>query len=61
MKKHKRDNHQRAYKNGVMAGWKGHSNEMCPYSNPDIKECWLGGWRKGWADYKNGYIENSSD
>lgn len=58
MKRAKRAN-GRAYKKGYIQGLKGHSDTLCPFSSDLSKRGeWLGGWRKGHAEYLAGYREH---
>ena len=54
MNRKKRDKNDRAFHNGYHAGTKGHSSDLCPFTD-DIsrREQWLGGWREGWDEFKH--------
>ena len=55
MKRSKRTQ-ERAYKKGYIQGLKGHSQELCPFNSDLTRRAdWLGGWRKGRAEYTAGY------
>lgn len=58
MRRVKRDQDQRAFKQGYNCGVKGHAKEQCPYSIDEKKGQWLGGWRIGHADYVAGYRQD---
>ena len=56
MKRAKRDRFSRAHSKGFHAAITGKSKSSCPYTSPDIKEQWLGGWREGRGEVSRGYF-----
>lgn len=56
MKRQKRDRLSRAHSKGFNAAISGKSKSACPYTSPEIKEIWLGGWREGRTEISNGYF-----
>ena len=57
MKRQKRDKQNRAHSRGYQAGISGHSKELCPYTNVEVKSEWLGGWREAIGDRQQGFIK----
>ncbi|NQY62118.1 MAG: ribosome modulation factor [Alteromonadaceae bacterium] len=57
MKRQKRDRQDRAHSRGYQAGLAGHSKEVCPYQNIEVKSEWLGGWREAIDDRYQGFIK----
>lgn len=57
MKTQKRDKVERAYHLGYKAGIRGKSVEICPYTVPETRGSWMGGWRNGREDFKSGYLD----
>lgn len=55
MRRIKRDGHERAFRLGYNQGLKGHAKERCPFQVADKRGSWMGGWRKGHANYVAGY------
>jgi len=58
MKRKKRDKLERAFSNGRLAGIRGHSIDLCPYTQPETRGPWLGGWREGRSMYISGSIQD---
>ena len=54
MKRHKRDMEERAWNRGYNIGVKGKSRELCPFSDINNRQYWIGGWRQGREDNWNG-------
>ena len=55
MRTAKRDKDKRAYKQGYKQGIKGHSQQLCPYTQEEVRGFWLGGWRQGRCDRSDGF------
>ena len=55
MKKHKRDQEDRAFTRGYSIGVRGKSKELCPFTDANNRQYWMSGWRQGREDNWNGY------
>lgn len=57
MKTQKRDKVERAFHLGYKAGIRGKSSNLCPYTVPETRGSWMGGWREGRENLKGGYLD----
>ena len=55
MRRQKRDKNSRAYVRGYHIGVSGKSKELCPYTDLQARQSWLGGWRQGREDQWDGF------
>ncbi|MCR8922891.1 ribosome modulation factor [Dasania sp. GY-MA-18] len=55
MRRQKRDQSERAFQKGYMAGVNGKNKEQCPHEQEAIRQQWLTGWREGRTDQWDGY------
>ncbi|WP_339669742.1 ribosome modulation factor [Dasania marina] len=55
MRRQKRDQSERAFQKGYMAGVNGKNKEQCPHEQATIRQQWLTGWREGRTDQWDGY------
>jgi ribosome modulation factor len=55
MQRTKRNRDNRAYKQGMNQGIKGHAKEACPFQQGTRRGEWMGGWRVGHACFIAGY------
>ncbi len=56
MKRQKRDMTDRAFTKGYQTGASGRSKDICPHTEPQLRQAWLSGWREGRVDNWDGLI-----
>jgi ribosome modulation factor len=56
MRRQKRDKTDRAFTKGYQTGVSGHSKDICPHTEPQLRQAWLTGWREGRVDNWDGMI-----
>ncbi|HCP56103.1 MULTISPECIES: ribosome modulation factor [Pseudomonas] len=54
MRRLKRDPSEKAFLRGYQYGVHGKSRELCPFTNPSVRQAWLNGWREGRGDNWDG-------
>ncbi|MRI35251.1 ribosome modulation factor [Endozoicomonas sp. OPT23] len=56
MRRQKRDMTDRAFTKGYQIGVSGRSRDICPHTEPHLRQAWLTGWREGRVDNWNGMV-----
>ena len=56
MRRQKRDMTDRAFVKGYHTGVSGRSKDICPHTEPQLRQAWLTGWREGRVDNWDGMI-----
>ncbi len=57
MRTQKRNKSERAFNLGYKAGMRGKSMSLCPYQVAETRGSWMGGWREGRDDMRNGFLD----
>lgn len=61
MKRQKRDSSQRAHSKGYQVGYRGRSEESCPFQDGSLTAReWLSGWQEGHDDRLDGMSTQTS-
>lgn len=60
MRRLKRDPLERAFTRGYQHGISGRSRDLCPFTNANMRQSWLNGWREGRGDNWDGLTGTAS-
>ncbi|NNM50995.1 MAG: ribosome modulation factor [Pseudomonadales bacterium] len=56
MKRQRRDRSELLYTRGFQVGARGRSLDICPYTDINLRQHWMAGWREGRMAFHQGMV-----